>query len=42
MTDYTMKENPASIPHSIWHADDIRRMERETADSSELMLYELM
>ena len=37
-----MKKNPASIPHSIWHADDIRRMEREAADSSGLTLYELM
>ncbi|MEW5191848.1 hypothetical protein AB1Y87_24320, partial [Citrobacter freundii] len=31
MTDHTMKKNPASIPHSILHADDIRRMEREAA-----------
>ena len=37
-----MKKNPASIPHSIWHADDIRRMEREAADSLGLTLYELM
>ena len=37
-----MKKNPASIPHSIWLADDIRRMEREAADSSGLTLYELM
>ena len=42
MTDHTMKKNPASIPHSIWHADDIRRMEREAADSLGLTLYELM
>lgn len=40
--DHTMKKNPASIPHSIWHADDIRRMEREAADSLGLTLYELM
>lgn len=37
-----MKKNPASIPHSVWHADDIRRMEREAADSLGLTLYELM
>lgn len=37
-----MKKNPASIPHSIWYADDIRRMEREAADSLGLTLYELM
>ncbi|MDU5729781.1 MAG: bifunctional ADP-dependent NAD(P)H-hydrate dehydratase/NAD(P)H-hydrate epimerase [Citrobacter freundii] len=42
MTDHKMKKNPASIPHSIWHADDIRRMEREAADSLGLTLYELM
>ncbi|SUX76125.1 carbohydrate kinase [Citrobacter freundii] len=42
MTDHTMKKNPASIPHSVWHADDIRRMEREAADSLGLTLYELM
>lgn len=37
-----MKKNPASIPHSVWHTDDIRRMEREAADSLGLTLYELM
>ncbi|MEG0801104.1 MAG: bifunctional ADP-dependent NAD(P)H-hydrate dehydratase/NAD(P)H-hydrate epimerase [Citrobacter sp.] len=42
MTDHTMKKNPASIPHSVWHADDIKRMEREAADSLGLTLYELM
>ena len=42
MTDHTMKKNPASIPHSIWHADDIKRMEHEAADSLGLTLYELM
>ncbi len=26
-----MKKNPASIPHSIWHADDLRRAEKEEA-----------
>ncbi|MCO1584491.1 hypothetical protein MWK28_08895, partial [Escherichia coli] len=28
MTDHTMKKNPVSIPHTVWHADDIRRGER--------------
>ncbi|EPI2800371.1 bifunctional ADP-dependent NAD(P)H-hydrate dehydratase/NAD(P)H-hydrate epimerase [Citrobacter koseri] len=42
MTDHTMKKNPASIPHSIWPADEIKRAEREAADSLGLTLYELM
>ncbi len=42
MTDHTMKKNPTSIPHSIWHADDIKWAEREAADSLGLTLYELM
>lgn len=37
-----MKKNPASIPHSIWPADEIKRAEREAADSLGLTLYELM
>lgn len=37
-----MKKNPASIPHSIWHADDLRRAEKEAADSLGLTLFELM
>lgn len=37
-----MKKNPTSIPHSIWHADDIKWAEREAADSLGLTLYELM
>ena len=37
-----MKKNPASIPHSIWHADDLRRTEKEAADSLGITLYELM
>ena len=37
-----MKKNPASIPHSIWHADDLRRAEKEAADSLGITLYELM
>ena len=42
MTDHTVKKNPASIPHSIWHADDLRRTEKEAADSLGITLYELM
>ncbi|HAS1784887.1 TPA: bifunctional ADP-dependent NAD(P)H-hydrate dehydratase/NAD(P)H-hydrate epimerase [Enterobacter cloacae] len=42
MTDHTVKKNPASIPHYIWHADDLRRAEREAADSLGITLYELM
>ncbi|HEP0949172.1 bifunctional ADP-dependent NAD(P)H-hydrate dehydratase/NAD(P)H-hydrate epimerase [Enterobacter roggenkampii] len=42
MTDHTVKKNPASIPHSIWHADDLRRAEKEAADSLGITLYELM
>ncbi|HDR2787221.1 TPA: bifunctional ADP-dependent NAD(P)H-hydrate dehydratase/NAD(P)H-hydrate epimerase [Enterobacter asburiae] len=42
MTDHTVKKNPASIPHSIWDADALRRAEKEAADSLGLTLYELM
>lgn len=42
MTDHTVKKNPASIPHSTWHADDLRRAEKEAADSLGITLYELM
>ncbi|MDN8601482.1 bifunctional ADP-dependent NAD(P)H-hydrate dehydratase/NAD(P)H-hydrate epimerase [Citrobacter sp. S2-9] len=42
MTDHTMKKYPTSIPHSIWPADDIKRVEREAADAFGLTLYELM
>ncbi|RAU33774.1 bifunctional ADP-dependent NAD(P)H-hydrate dehydratase/NAD(P)H-hydrate epimerase [Enterobacter sp. RIT418] len=42
MTDHTVKKNPESIPHSIWHADDLRRAEKEAADSLGITLYELM
>ena len=42
MTDHTMKKNLTSIPHSIWPADDIRRLEREAADALGLTLFELM
>ena len=37
-----MKKNPESIPHSIWHADDLRHAEKEAADSLGITLYELM
>lgn len=37
-----MKKNPASIPHSVWPADDLRRAEKEAADSLGLTLFELM
>ena len=42
MTDHTVKKIPASIPHSIWPADALRRAEKEAADSLGLTLYELM
>ncbi|WP_312155519.1 bifunctional ADP-dependent NAD(P)H-hydrate dehydratase/NAD(P)H-hydrate epimerase [Lelliottia nimipressuralis] len=42
MTDHTVKKIPASIPHSIWPADDLRRAEKEAADSLGITLYELM
>lgn len=37
-----MKKNPESIPHSIWHADDLWHAEKEAADSLGITLYELM
>ncbi|MDF3007827.1 MAG: carbohydrate kinase [Enterobacter kobei] len=37
-----MKKNPTSIPHSIWPADELKRAEREAADSLGITLYELM
>lgn len=37
-----MKKNLESIPHSIWHADDLRLAEKEAADSLGITLYELM
>ena len=42
MTDHTMKKNAASIPHSVWPAEDLRRAEKEAADSLGITLYELM
>jgi NAD(P)H-hydrate epimerase len=37
-----MKKNAASIPHSIWPADELRRAEKEAADSLGITLFELM
>ncbi len=37
-----MKKNAASIPHSIWPADELRRAEKEAADCLGITLYELM
>ncbi|AGN86835.1 bifunctional ADP-dependent NAD(P)H-hydrate dehydratase/NAD(P)H-hydrate epimerase [Enterobacter sp. R4-368] len=42
MTDHTMKKIAASIPHSVWPAEDLRRAEKEAADSLGITLYELM
>ncbi|MFP2239551.1 bifunctional ADP-dependent NAD(P)H-hydrate dehydratase/NAD(P)H-hydrate epimerase [Pseudescherichia vulneris] len=42
MTDHRMTRNPASIPHTIWSADGLRRAEKEAADALGLTLYELM
>ncbi|MGU3524039.1 bifunctional ADP-dependent NAD(P)H-hydrate dehydratase/NAD(P)H-hydrate epimerase [Enterobacteriaceae bacterium C23F] len=42
MTDHTMTRNPASIPHTLWSADGLRRVEIEAADALGLTLYELM
>ncbi|XTZ37989.1 bifunctional ADP-dependent NAD(P)H-hydrate dehydratase/NAD(P)H-hydrate epimerase [Salmonella enterica] len=42
MTDHTMKKIAASIPHSIWPAYDLKRIEQEAADSLGITLYELM
>jgi NAD(P)H-hydrate epimerase len=37
-----MTRNPASIPHTIWSADGLRRAEKAAADALGLTLYELM
>ena len=42
MTDHTLTRNSASIPHSVWAADDLRRAEKEAADSLGMTLFELM
>ncbi|MDU6684080.1 MAG: bifunctional ADP-dependent NAD(P)H-hydrate dehydratase/NAD(P)H-hydrate epimerase [Enterobacteriaceae bacterium] len=42
MTDHTMKKYAVSIPHSIWPADELRRAEKEAADSLGITLFELM
>jgi yjeF C-terminal region, hydroxyethylthiazole kinase-related/yjeF N-terminal region len=40
--DHILTRNPVSIPHSVWAADDLRRAEKEAADSLGITLYELM
>ncbi len=37
-----MKKIAASIPHSVWPAEDLKRLETEAADSLGITLYELM
>ncbi len=37
-----MKKNAASIPHSVWPTAEMKRVEREAADSLGITLYELM
>ncbi len=37
-----MNKNPASIPHSIWPADELRRAEKAAADALGITLFELM
>ncbi len=37
-----MKKNLTSIPHSVWPADDVKRLEYEAADALGLTLFELM
>ncbi|SCC45354.1 bifunctional ADP-dependent NAD(P)H-hydrate dehydratase/NAD(P)H-hydrate epimerase [Kosakonia oryziphila] len=37
-----MKKNEASIPHSVWPAAEMKRVEHEAADSLGITLYELM
>ena len=42
MMDHTMTKNTDSIPHIIWPAEALRRVEQEAADSIGMTLYELM
>ncbi|MDU2733106.1 MAG: bifunctional ADP-dependent NAD(P)H-hydrate dehydratase/NAD(P)H-hydrate epimerase [Mixta calida] len=42
MTDNTEKENACSLPHSVWPAQALRRLETEGADTLGITLYELM
>ncbi|MEQ4530605.1 MAG: bifunctional ADP-dependent NAD(P)H-hydrate dehydratase/NAD(P)H-hydrate epimerase [Mixta sp.] len=42
MTDHTERENARSLPHSVWPAQALRRLETEGADSLGITLYELM
>lgn len=42
MTDHNQRENPRSLPHSVWPAQAIGALERTAADSLGISLYELM
>ncbi|AUX94896.1 bifunctional ADP-dependent NAD(P)H-hydrate dehydratase/NAD(P)H-hydrate epimerase [Mixta gaviniae] len=42
MSDSTEKENARSLPHSVWPAQALHRLETEGADSLGMTLYELM
>ena len=42
MTDHNEKLTAKSIPHSVWPADWLRKIEKQAADSLRLTLYELM
>lgn len=42
MTDHTLKNNPVSIPHSVWSADWLRQTEKIAAAEQGVSLYTLM
>lgn len=42
MTNHRKRENARSLPHSVWPAQALRRLESEGADSLGITLYELM
>lgn len=42
MTDHKMTANSASIPHTVWPAQALPRLEQEGADALGVTLYELM
>lgn len=42
MTGHYLKRYPESIPHLIWPADELRRLEKQAADSLGITLYALM
>lgn len=42
MTDHTLKNNPVSIPHSVWPTDWVRQAEKTAAADQGLSLYTLM